>query len=174
MEPWKTNLDLWKAITTNLELYRGVMGGNRWSQETPRRKLSFFVTDTQTLQHDIWYISSSSSQSTSPTSSSPTWHNGKVLRLFLLDHHFCRGLLLFWAGDRNVELVRGQGQEIIPYFKKWNTFLAGWQQSIPHQVTFGHHVGSHRQVLRIQREYFPASWRERKLGINLTSLQMKE
>ena len=118
------------------------------------------------------FVSPSSSHSTSSPSSSPTWHNGKILRLFLLDHHFCRGLLLLWAGDRNVELVRGK--EIIPYFQKWNTFLAGCQQSIPHQVTFGHPVGSHRQVLRIQRECFPAFWRERKLGINFTSLQMKE
>ena len=41
-------------MKTNLELYRGVLGGYSWLQETSRRKWSFFVTDTQTLQHNIY------------------------------------------------------------------------------------------------------------------------
>ena len=41
-------------MKTNLELYWGVMDGNRWLQETPRRERSFFVTNRQTLYHNIY------------------------------------------------------------------------------------------------------------------------
>ena len=41
-------------MKTNLELYRGAMDGNRWLQETPRRERSFFVTNRQTLYHNIY------------------------------------------------------------------------------------------------------------------------
>ena len=43
-------------MKTNLELYWGVMDGNRWLQETPRRERSFFVTNRQTLYHNIYII----------------------------------------------------------------------------------------------------------------------
>ena len=43
-------------MKTNLELYRVVTGGYRWLQETPRRKCSFFVTNRQTLHHNIYII----------------------------------------------------------------------------------------------------------------------
>ena len=43
-----------KTMKFNLELYRGVIGGYSWLQETPRRKWSFFVTDTQTLHQNIY------------------------------------------------------------------------------------------------------------------------
>ena len=44
-------------MKTNLELCRGVMDGNRWLQETPRRECSFFVTHKHCI---IIYISSPS------------------------------------------------------------------------------------------------------------------
>ena len=43
-------------MKTNLELYRGAMDGNRWLQVTPRRECSFFVTNRQTLYHNIYII----------------------------------------------------------------------------------------------------------------------
>ena len=45
-----------KTMKTNLELYRVVMGGYRWLQETPRRKWWFFVTHKQTLHHNIYIV----------------------------------------------------------------------------------------------------------------------
>ena len=32
------------------------MGGDRWLQETPRKECSFFVTDRQTMHHNIYII----------------------------------------------------------------------------------------------------------------------
>ena len=43
-------------MKTYLKLYRVVTGGYRWLQDTPRKKCSFFVTDTQTLHHNIYII----------------------------------------------------------------------------------------------------------------------
>ena len=43
-------------MKTNLELYMGVMDGNRCLLETPRRECSFFVTNRQTLYHNIYII----------------------------------------------------------------------------------------------------------------------
>ena len=45
------------TIKTNPELYRRVMGGCRWLQETPRRSAQFsWQTHRQTLHHNIYFI----------------------------------------------------------------------------------------------------------------------